>query len=93
MKISENRVVKEKVQNYLGLKSINTITDDNFDLNESIYFEPLGRGKIVHIDRQNTLTKGKYNLLIDVEFDLGQSCRFAKLMNKERKNSPKLYIF
>jgi len=88
LKISENRVVKEKVQNYLGLKSINTITDDNFDLNESIYFEPLGRGKIVHIDRQNTLTKGKYNLLIDVEFDLGQSCRFAKLMNKERKTLP-----
>ena len=88
LEISEKRAVKEKVQNHLGLKSINTISNDDFNLNESIYFEPLGRGKIVHIDRQNTLTKGKYNLLIDIEFDLGQSCRFAKLINKERKTLP-----
>ena len=44
---------------------------------------------MVHIDRQDTLTKGKYNLIIDVEFDLGQSCRFAQILNKTEKEISK----
>ena len=30
-----------------------------------------------------------YNLIIDVEFDLGQSCRFAQILNKKEKEISK----
>src|SRR5690606_33400671 len=72
-----------------NLKSLNAIVKDNFELNETVFFKPLGKGKVVHIDRQDTLTKGKYNLIIDVEFDLGQSCRFVQILNKTEKEISK----
>ena len=60
--------------------SINDIKEDIYNINDIISFIPLGKGKITNIDRQKTLTKGKYNLIIDVEFDIGQTCRFSKLL-------------
>lgn len=82
LEISESRAKDLKSQKFPDLKSINSIEKDNFRLDESVFFIPLGKGQVVHIDRQDTLTKGKYNLIIDVEFDLGQSCRFAQILNK-----------
>lgn len=82
LEISESRATEIKGDSFPNLKSINAIEEDNYELNETVYFKPLGKGKVVHIDRQDTLTKGKYNLIIDVEFDLGQSCRFAQILNK-----------
>ncbi|GAA4315751.1 hypothetical protein GCM10023115_26430 [Pontixanthobacter gangjinensis] len=61
-------------------KSLNKIESDNYMEKEQIHFEPLGKGIITGIDRQKTLTKGKYNLIIDVNFDNGQSCKFSKLL-------------
>lgn len=89
LEISESRAKEIKSENFPELKSINTIEKDNFELDETIFFTPLGKGKVVHIDRQDTLTKGKYNLIIDVEFDLGQSCRFTQILNKTEKEISK----
>lgn len=89
LEISESRATEVKRKNFPEFKSINTIEKDNFELDETIFFTPLGKGKVVHIDRQDTLTKGKYNLIIDVEFDLGQSCRFAQILNKTEKKISK----
>jgi ADP-ribosylglycohydrolase len=82
LEISESRATEINGEIFPDLKSINAIEEDNYELNETVYFNPLGKGKVVHIDKQDTLTKGKYNLIIDVEFDLGQSCRFAQILNK-----------
>lgn len=89
LEISEGRASEIKNKNYSEFKSLNTIDKDKFEVGETIFFLPLGLGKITHIDRQATLTKGKYNLIIDVEFDLGQSCRFAQTLNKTEKEISK----
>lgn len=54
---------------------------DDYKLEDKVNYHPLGTGKIVKIDRQQPLTKGKYNLIVDVEFEIGQTCRFCKLIN------------
>src|SRR5690606_14723226 len=82
LEISESRATEIKRTKYSEFKSINVIDKDDFILKETVFFSPLGLGKIVDIDRQDTLTKGKYNLIIDVEFEIGQSCRFAQILNK-----------
>ncbi|MCH8490786.1 MAG: ADP-ribosylglycohydrolase family protein [Oceanicaulis sp.] len=89
LEISESRETEIKREYYSDLKSINTINRDNYELGETVFFIPLGKGKVVDIDRQDTLTKGKYNLILDVEFELGQSCRFAQILNKEEKENSK----
>jgi hypothetical protein len=73
------------------LKSINGIKSDIYLQNEEIYFNPLGKGLIANIDRQKTLTSGKYNLLIDVDFEIGQTCKFSKLLEIEKNNAAKYF--
>lgn len=85
LEISESRAIEIKRTRYSEFKSINVIDKDDYSLNETVFFSPLGLGKIVHIDRQDTLTKGKYNVIIDVKFDVGQSCRFAQILSKTEK--------
>jgi ADP-ribosylglycohydrolase len=77
--ISEDSLKEEKKLTATGLKLLNNSTKDDFKINEAIEFIPLGKGKIDFIDRQPTLTKGKYNLIIQASFDIGQSCLFSKL--------------
>lgn len=81
--ISENnhfsdpdRKIKKNIRDF-------KLEKDDYELNEKVNYNPLGIGKVVKIDRQKPLTKGKYNLLVDVEFEIGQSCRFSKLLNGE----------
>lgn len=59
------------------------LNKDIYELEDTVYFEPLGEGIISKIDRQQPLTKGKYNLIIDIDFKIGQSCRFSKLISGE----------
>lgn len=59
--------------------------------NEEIEFNPLGKGIITSIDRQKTLTSGKYNLIIEVDFEIGQSCKFSKLLDIEKNNAEKYF--
>ena len=65
----------------LDLKSINQMDSDIYQLNEKITFNPLGVGIITSIDRQKTITSGKYNLILDIDFKLGQSCKFSKFLD------------
>ena len=75
----------------LETKSINEITSDIYFENEEIEFNPLGYGIITSIDRQKTLTSGKYNLIIDVDFKIGQSCKFSKLLDIEKNKAEKYF--
>jgi ADP-ribosylglycohydrolase len=70
----QNKEIQAKFRNF-------KLEKDDFKLNEKVTYNPLGIGKIVKIDRQQPLTKGKYNLIIDIEFEIGQTCRFCKLLN------------
>ena len=82
-KISEKNyyysdINKEVLKNHNKHDPINEINDDKYSLNDVVYFYPLGDGEITFIDRQDTIVEGKYNLIIEVNFDIGQSCFFSK---------------
>lgn len=79
--ISEDRLIDEKKVPLIGLKLLNNPAKDEFKENETIEFVPLGKGIIKSINRPPTLTKGKYNLVMQVNFDCGQTCLFSKLFN------------
>jgi ADP-ribosylglycohydrolase len=85
--ISEDRLKEVQIPSAGNLKQLNDVKNDDFEKNESVEFFPLGRGVISLIDRQPTLTKGKYNLVMEINFDSGQSIQFSKLfdnrINKE----------
>ena len=72
-----------ELEEYNSHFNLEQLSADSLEVNQDIYFKPLGKGKIVSLDRQDTLTKGKYNLIYDVIFDIGQSCRFSQIFNKE----------
>ncbi|WP_323027770.1 ADP-ribosylglycohydrolase family protein [Gelidibacter japonicus] len=75
----------------LSLKSLNEISLDEYLENEEIFFNPLGKGIITNIDRQKTLTSGKYNLIIDVNFEIGQTCKFSKLLDIEKNEAERYF--
>lgn len=90
LEISESRAeLKSPVKNDKH-KPIAEIESDSFQPNDKVYLETLAVGTIKGIDRQKTLTKGKYNLILDVEFEVGQFCRFAKLLSIEEENKADL---
>lgn len=91
LEISESRAeLKSPVKNDKH-KPIAEIESDSFQPDDKVYLETLAVGTIKGIDRQKTLTKGKYNLIIDVEFENGQFCRFAKLLNIEEEQKSDLF--
>jgi ADP-ribosylglycohydrolase len=79
--ISEDRFEELKLSSSLNLKTLNNPQKDDFKLDEEIEFSPLGKGKIAFIDRQPTLTKGKYNLLLEALLDSGQSILVSKIFD------------
>lgn len=81
--ISEDRFKENLLPNSTNLKLLNNPKDDNFHIDDIIEFIPLGKGKITFIDRQATLTKGKYNLLLEAHLDSGQSILVSKLFNDQ----------
>ena len=81
LEISEGSASKNEIfSNEKQLKELNNVQTDNYNVGENIFFNPLGIGKIMNIDRQRTLAKGQYNLLLNVNFEIGQSCLFAFLL-------------
>jgi ADP-ribosylglycohydrolase len=76
----------------LNIKPLNEITSDEYLENEEIDFMPLGKGVIKNIDRQKTLTSGKYNLIIDANFKIGQTCKFSKLLDIKKNNAEKYFV-
>lgn len=51
------------------------------EVETEVFFPGLGRGTITAVDTQNALTSGKFNVIVDVAFDIGQTCRFSRLLN------------
>lgn len=84
--ISEDRFTEQKNTNFSNNKLLNNPSQDNFEIDEIIEFVPLGIGKVKSIDRQPTLTKGKYNLLINAQFENGQSILVSKIFNDKKDN-------
>jgi hypothetical protein len=90
--ISNNgNIETTKVEIELNLKSLNEISSDEYIEKEEIFFESLGKGIITNIDRQKTLTSGKYNLIIDVNFEIGQTCKFSKLLDIEKNEAERYF--
>lgn len=81
--ISEDSSEEDFTYTKSGLRSLNELPDDNLSINEEVDFSPLGPGKIEFIDRQNTLTKGKYNLILGIKLDSGQSILVSKLFDEK----------
>ena len=81
LEISENSTTLSNIKYNKELKSLNKINFDNFKEYERVNFSPLGVGTIMEVNRQKTLTKGKFNLILKVDFEIGQSCVFGKLLN------------
>lgn len=86
--ISEDRLEVEQSDFPDEKKLLNKLQNDDFELNQEIEFIPLGNGKIVNIDRQSTLTKGKYNLLIEANLKIGQTILVSRLFNDDNPNRP-----
>lgn len=84
--ISEDRFEEEVAKPVSDYKSLNGIEIDNFSKDELVNFAPLGIGRIKEVNRQPTLTKGKYNLLLEVNFEIGQSIVLSKLFDKSDAN-------
>lgn len=81
--ISEDSLEENSQPTSTSLKLLNSPKKDDFNLDEQIEFIPLGKGKITFIDRQPTLTKGKYNLLLEALLDNGQSILVSKLFDDQ----------
>jgi ADP-ribosylglycohydrolase len=81
--ISEDSLEENLWYTSKNLKLLNNPQKDNFILGEHIEFVPIGNGKITFIDRQTTLTKGKYNLLLEATFENGQSILVSKLLDDQ----------
>lgn len=67
------------------------IESDIFTIGDEFLFSPLGKGTITHIERQKALNSRKYNLIIDVTFEIGQSCRFSKLLDIDQNSVKKMF--
>lgn len=83
LEISEGRAEFNNVPIEPNPISINVINSDNYKQGDKIYFEPLGNGLITQIDKQDAITKGKFNIILSVDFELGQSCVFSKLLSMD----------
>lgn len=81
--ISEDSLEENSQATSTNLKLLNSPKKDDFNLDEQIEFIPIGKGKITFIDRQPTLTKGKYNLLLEAILDNGQSILVSKLFDEQ----------
>lgn len=79
--ISEDRYFEENIAETVKAKSLNNPIKDDFGVDEMICFHPLGVGRITNIDRQKTLTKGKYNLVINAALESGQTIVVSKLFD------------
>jgi len=64
-------------------KTINDFEMDELNKDDPFFFEPIGLGTITGIERQPVLISGKYALIVDIDFESGQTCRFSKACNEK----------
>ncbi len=81
LEIHENRAIFEKPIRVEKIKSISEIGIDSFEIGDEVFVETLGKGKIKSINKQITIGEDRYNLIFDVQFEVGQSCRFLKRLS------------
>jgi ADP-ribosylglycohydrolase len=86
LNISEDKLPDEPETAISNLKILNNPKADDFVISEQIEFKPLGVGEITRVERQPTLTKGKFNLIIEAKLNIGQTIIVSKLLNLESKN-------
>ena len=58
---------------------------DSFKLHaamDKVDHNPLGPGQVTAVEWHRPLTKGKVIKVIDVRFDIGQTCRFSMLLDE-----------
>ncbi len=79
--IAQKKYPSDIEKNYTNFKILNDPKEDDFYVNQEIEFIPLGTGKIVSIEKQPTLTKGKYTLIIEAVIENGQSILVSKILN------------
>ena len=68
---------------YISKLKINQFDNNicSYNIGENIIMVPFGEGKITSIERQPTLVKNRYNLIMEIEFNCGQSIKVSKLIN------------
>jgi len=66
------------------LKDLSQIRDDKYSIGETVFYNPLGKGKINSVIIKPSGWGGgiKNRLYLGVCFDIGQSCIFTKLVDK-----------
>jgi ADP-ribosylglycohydrolase len=56
---------------------INSLHREDIKANMRLNHRLLGEGVVINVDHQDLLTKGKTVTLVDIKFDIGQSCKYA----------------
>lgn len=81
LEVSEGRAESKDNDKRTICAPVSEIVDYGIEVDQSVFLSTLGRGVVTSVDKQKAVTKGKYNLIVDVDFEVGQSCRFAKLLD------------
>lgn len=84
--ISEDRFVEqtEVEQNNIEGKILDSITNDEYRVGDRVFSTAIGCGAVTSVNRQKTVTSGKYNLLVEICFDSGQTCVFSALLSTDQ---------
>jgi hypothetical protein len=53
-------------------------------VDDEIYLPSLGVGIVSSVSGQDTITAGKSVLILEADFEIGQSCKFSKVIAKEK---------
>lgn len=55
-----------------------------WSVDDEIYLPSLGVGIVSSVSEQDTITAGKSVLILEADFEIGQSCKFSKVIAKEK---------
>ncbi|NQT97170.1 MAG: hypothetical protein HQ562_05450, partial [Candidatus Marinimicrobia bacterium] len=82
--LGEKVELHKRQTNNQGLKDLSQIRDDKYSVGESVFYNPLGKGIINSVIIKSSDWGGgiKNRVYLSVEFDMGQSCIFTKLVDK-----------
>jgi len=71
---------------YLNTENRSTKPFDltTLSVDDEIYLPSLGVGIVSSVSEQDTITSGKSVLILEADFEIGQSCKFSKVIAKEK---------
>jgi len=81
--LGEKVELHKRQTNNQGLKTLSQIRDDKYSIGEPVFYNPLGKGKINSVVIKSSNWGGgiKNRLYLGVDFNIGQSCIFTKLVD------------